>query len=399
MRNDAPVRATLPGLGLAIAALLALAAIAASWRGSALRAGAPEGSDLPSTVFLVAASCAFALYLGAVYLVRRRGTSVAVVCAIAVAIQLVPLIGPLVISRDVYAYWAYGRLAAVHHVNPYTVSPARFAQDPASRAMATGWRTSKSVYGPVFSAASAGLAATNGHSSRGAELGYRIAGGAGMLAVTALAAVVAPAPAFAAAFVGWNPLLAVDFAGGGHNDVWMMAFVLGALVLAARRPRLAGVSLAIAGGLKWVVLGVFPLKLLSAERRQALLIALGFCATAAVLAAVASVFFGTAWVTTLGTFAHRRSDWAIPSRLQQAGLPRWLALVPLLIFVPLLVRSARAGRPRLGLASLLVLVATPWLLPWYAAWAVPLAAIEEDRLAWVLALAFCAYILPDGIPF
>jgi hypothetical protein len=104
-------------------------------------------------------------------------------------------------------------------------------------------------------------------------------------------------------------------------------------------------------------------------------------------------------VTTLGTFAHRRSDWAIPSRLQQVGLPRWLALVPLVVLVPLLVRSARAGRPRLGLASLLVLVATPWLLPWYAAWAVPLAAIEEDRLAWVLALAFCAYILPDGIPF
>ena len=47
---------------------------------------------------------------------------------------------------------------------------------------------------------------------------------------------------------------------------------------------------------------------------------------------------------------------------------------------------------------MLVLVATPWLLPWYATWAVPLAAVEEDRLVWVLALAFSAYILPDGIP-
>jgi hypothetical protein len=393
------VRATVPGLGVAIAALLALAAIAASWPGSALRAGAPEGSDLPSAVFLLAACCAFALYLGAVYLVRRRGISVAVVCAIAAAIQLVPLIGPLVISRDVYSYWAYGRLAAVHHVNPYTIAPARFARDPASRAMAKGWRTSKSVYGPVFSAASAGLAETGGRSSRTAELGYRVAGGAGMLAVTILAAVVAPLPAFAAAFVGWNPLLAVDFAGGGHNDVWMMAFVLGALALAARRPRFAGASFALAGGLKWVVLGVLPLKLLSAERKQALLIALGFALTSACVAAIACFFFGTAWVTTLGTFAHRRSDWAFPSRLQQLGLPRWLALVPLVVFLPLLVRSARAGRPRLGLASLLVLFATPWLLPWYAAWAVPLAAVEEDGWAWVLTLAFCAYILPDGVPF
>ena len=79
-------------------------------------------------------------------------------------------------------------------------------------------------------------------------------------------------------------------------------------------------------------------------------------------------------------------------------MPRWIAFVPLLVLLPLLVRSARAGRPRLGLASLGLLVATPWLLPWYAAWAVPLAAVEEDRLAWVLSLAFCAYILSDGIP-
>jgi uncharacterized membrane protein len=363
-----------------------------------LRAGAPETSDLPSTVFLTAAICAFLLYVGAVFIVRAKGMNIAIVCAIAAAIQLVPLIGPLVISRDVYAYWAYGRLAAVHHVNPYRVSPARFASDPASRAMATGWRTSKSVYGPVFSAASAGLADAGGPSAGTEVTGYRIAGAIGMVAVTVLAAAVAPISAFAAAFVGWNPLLAIDFAGGGHNDVWMMVFVLGALALAARRPKVAGVSLALAGGLKWVVLAVFPLKLLSAERRQALLLMLGFLVAAAVMVAIACVFFGTAWITALGTFTHRRSDWAIPSRLQQVGLPRWLAYVPLLVMLPLLVRSARGGKPRMGLASIGILVATPWLLPWYAAWAVPLAAVEEDRVAWVVSLAFCAYILSDGIP-
>lgn len=392
------MRATLPGLGLAIAALLGLAAIASSWPGSALRAGAPETSDLPSTVFLTAAICAFLLYVGALFIVRAKGMHVAVVCVIAAAIQLVPLIGPLVISRDVYAYWAYGRLAAVHHVNPYKVAPSRFATDPASRSMAAGWRSSKSVYGPVFSAASEGLAVAGGRSAGTEVTGYRVAGAVGMIAVTLLAAFVAPMAAFAAAFVGWNPLLAIDFAGGGHNDVWMMAFVLGALALAARRPKVAGVSLALAGGLKWVVLAVVPLKLLSAERRQAVLITTGFLITGAALAAIACFFFGTAWITTLGTFAHRRSDWAIPSRLQQIGLPRWLAYLPILVLTPLLIRSARAGRPRMGLASIGILVATPWLLPWYAAWAVPLAAIEEDRLAWVLSLVFCAYILSDGIP-
>jgi hypothetical protein len=149
---------------------------------------------------------------------------------------------------------------------------------------------------------------------------------------------------------------------------------------------------------KWIVLGVLPLHLLSSTRRDALRTAAGFALAAGALAAIAFYFFGTAWITTLGVFAHRTSDWAIPSRLHQAGLPRWLALVPLVALAPLLVRSAVRGRPRMALASMLLLVATPWLLPWYAAWAVPLAAVEEDRLVWVLALAFCAYILPDGVP-
>lgn len=392
------MKAAPASLGVAVAALVAVSALAASWHGSALRAGAPERSDLPSAVFLVAASCAFVIYLGSLFLVRRTRTRLAVVLTITAAIQLVPLAGPLVISRDVYAYWAYGRVATVHDANPYTVAPARFAADPASRAMAKGWRTSKSVYGPVFSAASAGLAVAGGRSAGDEQLAYRVAGAAGMLSLTALAAAVAPLPAFAAAFVGWNPLLAMDFAGGGHNDVWMMAFVFGALALATRRPRFAGASFAVAGGLKWIALGVMPLHLLSSPRREAFRMIAGFALAGAALAALAFYFFGTAWITTLGVFAHRTSDWAIPSRLHQAGLPRWLALVPLIALTPLLVRSARRGRPRMALASMLFLVATPWLLPWYAAWAVPLAAIEEDRLVWVLALAFCAYILPDGVP-
>ena len=183
-----------------------------------------------------------------------------------------------------------------------------------------------------------------------------------------------------------------------RSHVWMMAFVLGALALATRRPRFAGASFAVAGGLKWVALGILPLWLLSSERRRALRVAFGFAAAAVVVGGIAFYFFGTAWITALGIFAHRTSDWAVPSRLHQLGLPRWLALVPLIALAPLLVRSARAGKPRMALASMLLLVATPWLLPWYAAWAVPLAAVEEDRLVWVLALVFCAYILPDGVP-
>jgi hypothetical protein len=63
-----------------------------------------------------------------------------------------------------------------------------------------------------------------------------------------------------------------------------------------------------------------------------------------------------------------------------------------------LLREAWRGRARLGLTAGLLLVATPWLLPWYAVWAVPLAAIEEDPPARWLAVALSAYMLRDAVP-
>jgi hypothetical protein len=60
--------------------------------------------------------------------------------------------------------------------------------------------------------------------------------------------------------------------------------------------------------------------------------------------------------------------------------------------------EAWRGRARLALATGLLLVATPWLLPWYAVWTVPLAAVEDDRPARLLALALCAYLLRPYVP-
>jgi hypothetical protein len=63
-----------------------------------------------------------------------------------------------------------------------------------------------------------------------------------------------------------------------------------------------------------------------------------------------------------------------------------------------LARKAWHGDVRLGLAGCLLLATTPWLTPWYAIWALPLAASEDDRTAQLIALAFCAYLLPQAIP-
>jgi hypothetical protein len=46
-----------------------------------------------------------------------------------------------------------------------------------------------------------------------------------------------------------------------------------------------------------------------------------------------------------------------------------------------------------------VLLTTPYLVVWYLAWAVPLAAPEDDdRVARLGALALTAYLLPQTIP-
>jgi glycosyl transferase family 87 len=398
-----PLRLLPAGLGLALAGLLALTVVAASIPGSPIAPGRPETSDLPGVVYLAAAAGAFALYVLALAVIRRRGQSLIVVCVIAAAIQLIPLAGPLLLSRDVYAYWTYGRLVTAHDANPYVAPPSRYASDPGERQMAPAWRETRSVYGPVFSAASAGLATATGRSAETTAFTYRLLAALGMLVLVGLAALAGPMPAFAAAFVGWNPLLALNFAGGGHNDVWMVAFLLGALALASRRrPALAGASWAIAAGVKWVPLVLLPLSLVAARGRKARLLAVGFVVTLAVIGAAASLAFGTAWVTALVPLTRHHAAFSLPSRLVELGFPRPLAdlvaALPLIMALPWLLRDARAGRARLALATGLIVLASPWVLPWYAVWIVPLAAIEEDRLAWVLALTVCAYLLPDRVP-
>ena len=63
------------------------------------------------------------------------------------------------------------------------------------------------------------------------------------------------------------------------------------------------------------------------------------------------------------------------------GVALGLAVAAFVAGFAWLAREASRGRARLGLAACLVLVTTPYLAVWYLAWAVPLAAAEEDATA------------------
>jgi hypothetical protein len=352
--------------------------------------------------YICAAFGALACALAGAFVLRRSPVRLAAVLGIAAAIQLAPVASPLLLSRDAYAYWAYGRIAAVHDGNPYRQVPVAFARDPAVQSMARGWRRTTSVYGPLFTIASEGGAAVGGRSATVAATLYQAAGGAGVLALAALVALLSPAPAFAAAVVGWNPLLALDFGGGGHNDVWMMVPLLAALACERHgRRRLAGALWACSAAIKWIPLLLLPLRAAgegAASRRRFSWAA--FATTAAVIAAASSLLYGSAWLHAfqqllVNAGAGTRS--AAPHLLRALGLSkqgaRLLVGAVFVLAYLALARQARRGRVRLGLAAGAFLLATPWLFPWYAAWSLPLAAAEDDAAALWLALGVAAYLL------
>ncbi len=211
---------------------------------------------------------------------------------------------------------------------------------------------------------------------------------------------------YAAAFVGWNPLLAVHFAGGGHNDSLVIALTLGALVLAgAGRRGAAGVAWALAVLVKWIPIVFFALRAIEARASRRRVGHAGLALAALVVTAVATWRYGLDWLRAfrlLARNAESQTSYALPHRLEQLGLPHTvtvaLAVAALAVGLAWLAREAWRGRTRLGLAGCLLLATTPYLTPWYVIWALPLAAAEEDRTAQLLALGFCAYLLPQTIP-
>ena len=117
----------------------------------------------------------------------------------------------------------------------------------------------------------------------------------------------------------------------------------------------------------------------------------------------ATLAFGTNWLASLSHIGNHEARYALPVRLEQIGVPdraaHLLAAAALVAGSVWLVRQAALGRPRLALGACLLVLTSPWLLPWYATWPVALAAVEEDAAAQVLALAVAAYLLPSRIPF
>ena len=376
-----------------------------AWAGDspvAAQAGGVVAGDTGWAWAFLACAAAAAVAYGIGLAALRRGSPLrGPVVAVALAIQLVPLGAPLLLSTDAWTYWAYARIAAVHGGDPYTDAPQDYPEDPAFPWVGADWRDSGSVYGPAFTLASEATAPLE--SEDASAWAFKGAAAAALVVCVLLAAARGP---FAAAFVGWNPVLALHFDGGGHNDAWMAALVLAAITLAASsRRQLAGAAWALAVLVKWVPLIFLPLRALEARSTGRRLAHVGFALAVVAVLGVATLQFGLSWLDAFGPLAGNAgggTGYALPSRLEDVGLPRWLAVglfgAAFVVAYVWLLREAWHGRARLGLAAGFALLATPYLAPWYLVWAVPLAAVEEDRAARLLALVLTAYLLPQTIP-
>lgn len=389
-------------LGGVIATLVALGAATAWPSGSmvaAQPASVPTGDLGWIRIFAVTQAAAFGLYGVTLLLIRRAAPRMAAVVVLAAVIQLLPLLAPLMLSSDVWGYWNAGRIAVVDGGNPYVDTPATYPDDPSLPFTRGVWRDQTTAYGPAFTVGSEAVAAVVGEDAATAAWLYKAAAGLLMVALTMLVSLVAPRPAFAAAFVGWNPVFAMQFAGSGHNDVLMITLVVAGILLGLRgKATGAGTAWSIGVFVKWLPIILLPLQLLEDRARHRRSILPSFVIASLVLAGVSTLLFGVDWLGAIAPVVaaatDKERDLAIWPRLGSFLPATLVTLIPLALFgvaYLFLIREAWRGQARRGLTMGLFLLASPYLWTWYVISPAALSAAEDDVPGLWLALALCAY--------
>src|SRR5207248_4253476 len=140
-------------------------------------------------------------------------------------------------SRDVYTYADAGRIAVIHHTDPYLVPLRAFPRDPFIRVTSAQWLPHHTVYGPAFTMLGEAIARLWRTSPGAVILAFKVVAGLGIaisVACVWLAArrVRPERTALAIAVVGLNPVVILHTVGGAHVDAILAGVLAAALVLA-----------------------------------------------------------------------------------------------------------------------------------------------------------------------
>jgi alpha-1,6-mannosyltransferase len=368
--------------------------------------GAPLTSSLYAALFVSMCGCY------AVVVALARHVEARIAAAAIVVLHLLFLLAPPLLSADLFGYIDYARIGAVHGLDPYSHGPASAPHDAVFAFMR--WRGDlPSPYGPLFTLGSYALSPL----SVAASFWVLKA-----LAATASLAIVwlvwdcarrlrvEAVPA--AMLFGLNPLVLVWAVGGAHNDLIVIAAVMGGVWLAvAGRERLSGAALAGAAALKVSAGVMLPFLVAGARgRRRGPLV--GALAGGAAALVVTLAAFGTGVAGMLRAQVDQQNLVATASVPNQVG--KWLGFggatngirtAALALFVvvlaALLVRTWRGGLDWIdagGFATLAMIATSAWLMPWYVTWVLPLAALGRDRRLVAATLGLCAYLVVMRTP-
>jgi hypothetical protein len=153
------------------------------------------------------------------------------VAAGALLFALVTAFVCLITSLDIYDYIARGRITGVHNGNPYVQTPAQYPGDPFMEY--ASWKDKTAAYGPVWEVLSGFIARFAGDRlwpnmimHKGVAL---VSYFACVLLIAAILQRVTPNKALAGTLLfAWNPLILLEGVANVHNDLLMMALILGA---------------------------------------------------------------------------------------------------------------------------------------------------------------------------
>jgi alpha-1,6-mannosyltransferase len=345
---------------------------------------------------------------------RAERLSVWAVLAPIAALHMLVVLAPPILSTDVFSYVAYSRLGGLYHLNPYLYGPNVIASDPLYPFVGAKWVTTPTVYGPLFTAFGYLLApfdlAVN-------VLAYKLFAAASSLLVVVFvwkAAVLRGLNRVKAiTLVGLNPVTILYGVGGGHNDLIMLALVMGAVyLLLCTREGVSGGLIVIAAAVKLSggLLLPFALARWRGRRHERCSLAWLLAGVAAATSAVAGlsvVLFGSGVLHLLGTLqsiqthggAHSVPGWLLTA----VGLQSWIGVAGLVLDVAFVASviwlTVNVWRGRLdwitaaGWATVAMLLTAGFLLPWYVAWLIPLAALSADRRLRVASHALTAICL------
>lgn len=372
------------------------------------------------TTYYLVLMLAAALWALVVWLSPQLGTRTMLWSSVAMIALF--LLAPPLLSQDIFSYIAYARLGVVHDLNPYAYRPFDIPNDPVFGF--AGSKDAVDVYGPYFTLLSYPLAWLSVPVSFWILKGIAAGSVLGIvLIVRSLAERLTALPARAVALVGLSPATLVHVVAGGHNEALTMLIVIAGIAIALRgvgasREPLGGFVSTLAIGIKASAAVPLVFMLAAARRKLAMFCAMAGAALLTVITAFAG--FGSdalGGLNLISSNQDRSSRWSLPHKtvdglqaifgdIPRAGATDVVRLIFVLLLAALVVyliwRSYRRPETWLanaGWATLGVLLASAWLVPWYLLWLLPFAALSKDNRLQAASVVFCAYTLVIAIPF